>query len=84
MIALISLALFSRRLRIDGAEQHPTDWGGYRARRFPGQPGPAVGCPRARFGPGVRGPVAVGTGPHGVCVWLQPGRYSLGHTGILR
>jgi YVTN family beta-propeller protein len=22
--------------------------------------------------------------PHGLCVWPQPGRYSLGHTGILR
>jgi YVTN family beta-propeller protein len=28
--------------------------------------------------------VGVGAGPHGVCVWPQPGRYSLGHTGILR
>lgn len=28
--------------------------------------------------------IAVGDGPHGVCVWPQPGRYSLGHTGILR
>jgi DNA-binding beta-propeller fold protein YncE len=28
--------------------------------------------------------VKVGSGPHGVCVWPQPGRYSLGHTGILR
>jgi YVTN family beta-propeller protein len=28
--------------------------------------------------------VAVGNGPHGLCVWPQPGRYSLGHTGILR
>jgi DNA-binding beta-propeller fold protein YncE len=27
---------------------------------------------------------AVGKGPHGLCVWPQPGRYSLGHTGILR
>jgi YVTN family beta-propeller protein len=26
----------------------------------------------------------VGRGPHGLCVWPQPGRYSLGHTGILR
>jgi hypothetical protein len=26
----------------------------------------------------------VGSGPHGLCVWPQPGRYSLGHTGILR
>jgi YVTN family beta-propeller protein len=28
--------------------------------------------------------IAVGSGPHGLCVWPQPGRYSLGHTGILR
>jgi YVTN family beta-propeller protein len=28
--------------------------------------------------------VPVGTGPHGLCVWPQPGRYSIGHTGILR
>jgi DNA-binding beta-propeller fold protein YncE len=28
--------------------------------------------------------IRVGYGPHGVCVWPQPGRYSLGHTGILR
>ena len=26
----------------------------------------------------------VGAGPHGLCVWPQPGRYSLGHTGIMR
>jgi DNA-binding beta-propeller fold protein YncE len=28
--------------------------------------------------------VRVGAGPHGACVWPQPGRYSIGHTGILR
>jgi YVTN family beta-propeller protein len=28
--------------------------------------------------------VHVGHGPHGLCVWPQPGRYSIGHTGILR
>jgi DNA-binding beta-propeller fold protein YncE len=28
--------------------------------------------------------VPVGSGPHGLCVWPQPGRYSIGHTGILR
>lgn len=28
--------------------------------------------------------IRVGVEPHGVCVWPQPGRYSLGHTGILR
>jgi DNA-binding beta-propeller fold protein YncE len=29
-------------------------------------------------------PIAVGSGPHGACVWPQPGRYSMGHTGIFR
>jgi YVTN family beta-propeller protein len=28
--------------------------------------------------------IRVGNGPHGLCVYPQPGRYSLGHTGILR
>jgi DNA-binding beta-propeller fold protein YncE len=28
--------------------------------------------------------VEVGDGPHGAAVWPQPGRYSIGHTGILR
>ena len=28
--------------------------------------------------------IPVGRGPHGLCVWPQPGRYSLGHTGIMR
>jgi YVTN family beta-propeller protein len=28
--------------------------------------------------------IPVGGGPHGLCVWPQPGRYSLGHTGIMR
>jgi DNA-binding beta-propeller fold protein YncE len=28
--------------------------------------------------------IAVGQGPHGLCVWPHPGRYSLGHTGELR
>jgi len=32
----------------------------------------------------LRARIAVGQGPHGLCVWPQPGRYSLGHTGILR
>ncbi len=26
----------------------------------------------------------VGEGPHGLCVWPQPGRFSLGHTGNMR
>ena len=28
--------------------------------------------------------IPVGKGPHGLCVYPQPGRYSLGHTGVLR
>jgi DNA-binding beta-propeller fold protein YncE len=32
----------------------------------------------------LRATIPVGFGPHGLCVWPQPGRYSLGHTGILR
>ena len=28
--------------------------------------------------------IRVGSGPHGLAVWPQPGRYSLGHTGIMR
>jgi YVTN family beta-propeller protein len=28
--------------------------------------------------------IAVGLGPHGLCVYPQPGRYSLGHTGVMR
>src|SRR5262245_30760662 len=28
--------------------------------------------------------IPVSKGPHGLCVYPQPGRYSLGHTGILR
>ena len=32
----------------------------------------------------LRARIRVEQGPHGLCVWPQPGRYSLGHTGILR
>ncbi len=32
----------------------------------------------------LRATIPVGDGPHGLCVWPQPGRYSLGHTGIMR
>jgi len=28
--------------------------------------------------------IAVGAEPHGLCVWPQPGRFSLGHTGNMR
>ena len=28
--------------------------------------------------------VPVGKGPHGLCLYPQPGRYSLGHTGVFR
>ncbi len=32
----------------------------------------------------LRARIRVGKGPHGLCVWPQPGRYSLGHTGNMR
>ncbi len=32
----------------------------------------------------LRARIKVKRGPHGLCVWPQPGRYSVGHTGILR
>jgi hypothetical protein len=32
----------------------------------------------------LRATILVGEGPHGLCVWPQPGAFSLGHTGILR
>jgi DNA-binding beta-propeller fold protein YncE len=28
--------------------------------------------------------IPAGVSPHGVCVWPQPGRYSTGHTGVMR
>jgi hypothetical protein len=28
--------------------------------------------------------IRVGPGPHGLCVYPQPGRHSLGHTGVFR
>jgi YVTN family beta-propeller protein len=28
--------------------------------------------------------IPVGEGPHGLCIYPQPGRYSLGHTGVFR
>jgi YVTN family beta-propeller protein len=32
----------------------------------------------------LRARIKVGRGPHGLCVYPQPGRYSLGHTGVFR
>ncbi|WP_203913608.1 YVTN family beta-propeller repeat protein [Rhizocola hellebori] len=32
----------------------------------------------------LKGRIPVGAGPHGLLVWPQPGRYSLGHTGNIR
>jgi YVTN family beta-propeller protein len=32
----------------------------------------------------LKAKIPVGSGPHGLSVWPQPGRYSLGHTGITR
>jgi YVTN family beta-propeller protein len=33
---------------------------------------------------GAERTIPVGREPHGVAVWPQPGRYSLGHTGNMR
>jgi DNA-binding beta-propeller fold protein YncE len=32
----------------------------------------------------LRAKIRVGSGPHGLCIFPQPGRYSLGHTGVYR
>jgi DNA-binding beta-propeller fold protein YncE len=32
----------------------------------------------------LRARIRVGKGPHGLCIYPQPGRYSLGHTGVFR
>src|SRR5207302_8316491 len=32
----------------------------------------------------LRARIPVGLGPHGLAVWPQPGRFSMGHTGIMR
>lgn len=32
----------------------------------------------------LRARIKVGRGPHGLCIYPQPGRYSLGHTGVFR
>ena len=32
----------------------------------------------------LRARIPVGNGPHGMAVWPQPGRYSIGHTGNTR
>jgi YVTN family beta-propeller protein len=32
----------------------------------------------------LRARIPVGSGPHGLTIWPQPGRYSLGHTGNIR
>jgi len=33
---------------------------------------------------GLLARIRVGKGPHGLSVYPQPGRYSLGHTGVFR
>jgi YVTN family beta-propeller protein len=32
----------------------------------------------------LRARIPVGRGPDGLCMYPQPGRYSLGHTGVFR
>ena len=39
---------------------------------------------QAELTDGLLAKIPVGVEPHGLCVWPQPGRYSLGHTGITR
>jgi len=39
---------------------------------------------RIDAGSGAVTKIHVGQEPHGLTVWPQPGRYSLGHTGNLR
>jgi hypothetical protein len=55
-------------------------------RRQPAAAVRALGPGRLRLVHGGRQlkEIAVGDGPHGLCVWPQPGRYSLGHTGVTR
>jgi len=36
------------------------------------------------FNGNLKARIRVGEGPHGLCVYPQPGRYSLGHTGNIR
>ena len=46
--------------------------------------GTTASCTRSHDRRRLLAKIQVGTGPHGLCVCPQPGRYSLGHTGILR
>jgi hypothetical protein len=39
--------------------------------------------PRHHNRPGAH-KISVNSGPHGLCVWPQPGLFSLGHTGNMR
>jgi len=58
----------------------------------PGRPIPVAGPYNLYFTPDgvdtrsgrLLARIDVGASPHGLCVWPQPGRYSLGHTGNLR
>ena len=45
---------------------------------------PLVAIPIDLATPGDVTKIKVGTEPHGLTVWPQPGRYSLGHTGNMR
>jgi hypothetical protein len=57
---------------------------GRTARHRPGARNPDRGDPGSDCGGPRILPTGVGGGPHGMCVWPQPGRYSIGQTGILR
>ena len=68
-----------------GASRHGKE---FRARagagpREPDRPGSSTRRCRWRFSTvnWTRVAIPMGKGPHGLTMWLQPGRYSLGHTG---
>jgi hypothetical protein len=61
---------------IDRADVYAADWPGYLAPAAAHAIDTATGRLIAR--------IPADTEPLGLCVWPQPGRYSLGHTGILR
>lgn len=46
--------------------------------------GKAGGPPDRRARRRLLARIPVGPQPHGLCVWPQPGRYSLGNTGNTR
>jgi hypothetical protein len=71
-----------RRRAVDHPEQQPGH-GWCVSRRHVLCPGATPRCTR-RHDERTAAGAHVGAEPHGLCVFPQPGRYSLGHTGIFR